>query len=148
MGLSLNQAMLLREWKARWGLRGPALSLGVVDLRFGWSEFAGAAGLPVGSAPPDIDDRSFFSVLDLGPLTRIDITDAEGAEILVDLSCADPPEALLGPPHTDHHRIRTVGVGGYSHWERMLLFSTPDGSAPDRNGGRYVAHIPIEAERR
>jgi hypothetical protein len=43
----------------------------------------------------------------------------------------------LGPPHGVHEEIRASGDGAYSHWERLLRFSTPDGSDPRSNGREY-----------
>ncbi len=45
---------------------------------------------------------------------------------------------LIGPPHALHDVIREQGRGAYSHWERMLLFSSSDGSDPRNNGRQYV----------
>jgi len=42
----------------------------------------------------------------------------------------------LGPPHAQHAGIREGG-GGFSHWQRYLLFSTPDRSDPRTNGRVY-----------
>jgi len=43
----------------------------------------------------------------------------------------------LGPPHAPHDRIQATGGGAYSHWDRLLRFSTSDGSDPRRNGRAY-----------
>jgi MoaA/NifB/PqqE/SkfB family radical SAM enzyme len=43
----------------------------------------------------------------------------------------------LGPPHSAHDDIRTVGLGCYSHWQAHLYFSTSDGSNPQCNGRTY-----------
>ncbi|QOZ70619.1 methyltransferase domain-containing protein [Bradyrhizobium arachidis] len=45
---------------------------------------------------------------------------------------------LLGPPHSSHETIRTIGKGAYSHWGSALYFSTSDGSDPNTNGRRYT----------
>jgi hypothetical protein len=45
---------------------------------------------------------------------------------------------LIGPSHALHDVIREQGRGAYSHWERMLLFSSSDGSDPRNNGRQYV----------
>lgn len=52
----------------------------------------------------------------------------------------------LGPAHTMHATIRDAGGGCYSHWHDYLLFSTSDGSDPNRNGRCYSAVIPREHE--
>jgi hypothetical protein len=49
----------------------------------------------------------------------------------------------LGPAHTLHQTIRTLGGGGYSHWEHnsSLYFSSSDNSDPRVNGREYtVSH--------
>src|SRR5262249_1402950 len=43
----------------------------------------------------------------------------------------------LGPAHSDHSRIRLVGGGLYSHWQRCLYFSTSDTAPPVASGRRY-----------
>jgi hypothetical protein len=50
--------------------------------------------------------------------------------------------ALLGPPHMSHEKIRRHGGGAYSHWNRGVYLSTSDGSDPNRNGRIYIARIP------
>jgi len=49
--------------------------------------------------------------------------------------------ALLGPPHMSHDTIRRRGGGAYSHWNRGVYLSTPDGSDPNTNGRTYIARI-------
>jgi len=44
----------------------------------------------------------------------------------------------LGPPSAQHADIREQGGGGFSHWQRYLLFSTPDHSDPRTNGRVYT----------
>jgi ABC-type polysaccharide/polyol phosphate transport system ATPase subunit len=43
----------------------------------------------------------------------------------------------LRPPHTPHSQIREFGRGAFSHWGKILLFSTPDHSDPRSNGREY-----------
>jgi hypothetical protein len=43
----------------------------------------------------------------------------------------------LQPAHALHFRIRRDGAGGYSHWQKRLLFSTSDNSSPNENGRVY-----------
>jgi hypothetical protein len=45
----------------------------------------------------------------------------------------------LGPAHTLHDAIRTLGKGRYSHWRQDLRFSTSDNTDPRTNGRRYDA---------
>jgi hypothetical protein len=51
-------------------------------------------------------------------------------------------DLLLGPPHSAHQNIRTLGYGRYSHWGTNLYFSTSDASDPNRNGRRYTVKCP------
>lgn len=44
----------------------------------------------------------------------------------------------LGPAHTTHDEIRTVGKGRFSHWGTTLIFSTSDNSDPRTNGRTYT----------
>lgn len=49
----------------------------------------------------------------------------------------------LGPGHSQHHEIETVGLGRYSHWTGMgILLSTSDNSDPNTNGRDYWAVLP------
>ena len=50
---------------------------------------------------------------------------------------------LLGPPHSSHHDIATIGEGRYSHWgSQGLVFSTSDNSDPDTNKRAYWVVVP------
>lgn len=47
---------------------------------------------------------------------------------------------LLGPAHTAHHQIDTLGLGRYSHWftgKNIVMFSASDNSDPRANGRVY-----------
>jgi hypothetical protein len=46
----------------------------------------------------------------------------------------------LGPAHTMHENIRTKGGGLYSHWGKLLYFSSSDGSSPRTNERVYTIH--------
>ena len=48
----------------------------------------------------------------------------------------------LGPAHADHHRIRVVGGGLYSHWKRQLYFSTSDNIAPAASRRKIRVRVP------
>jgi hypothetical protein len=50
----------------------------------------------------------------------------------------------LGPPHTEHELIRTLGRGRYSHWGRHLYFSTSDNSDPRTNRRSYRLYVPAK----
>ena len=54
---------------------------------------------------------------------------------------------LLGPPHTVHAQLQASGGGAYSHWERLLRFSTPNGSDPRSNGREYRVAFTAGARR-
>jgi hypothetical protein len=43
----------------------------------------------------------------------------------------------LGPAHSLHDDIRTLGQGRYSHWGNTLIFSAGDNSNPKLNGRTY-----------
>jgi SAM-dependent methyltransferase len=45
---------------------------------------------------------------------------------------------LIGPAHSSHETIKTVGKGAYSHWGNALYFSSSDGSDPTSNGRLYT----------
>lgn len=52
-------------------------------------------------------------------------------------------DRLLGPAHSSHRDIATVGAGRYSHWSSQgFVLSTSDNSNPNINGRRYWAVIP------
>jgi hypothetical protein len=44
----------------------------------------------------------------------------------------------LGPAHSLHATIRTVGNGAFSHWRNLLYFSASDNSDPRTNGRTYT----------
>lgn len=50
----------------------------------------------------------------------------------------------LGPAHTYHDEIRTLGRGRYSHWNGRLMFSASDNSDPTKNGRQYTYEIVPE----
>ncbi len=43
----------------------------------------------------------------------------------------------LRPGHCAHDQIRSYGMGAYSHWGKILIFSTGDNSDPRTNGRIY-----------
>jgi hypothetical protein len=45
----------------------------------------------------------------------------------------------LGPAHALHGDIRGKGNGRYSHWKRVIYFSSSDCTDPRKNGRRYTA---------
>ena len=48
----------------------------------------------------------------------------------------------LGPAHTLHADISKLGHGRFSHWGKIIIFSTSDNSDPNTNGREYWAVIP------
>lgn len=48
----------------------------------------------------------------------------------------------LGPSHTEHGQIRTLGAGRYSHWHNVLYLSASDASDPTTNGRTYTLYVP------
>jgi len=46
---------------------------------------------------------------------------------------------LLGPAHSVHQNIRTLGAGSFSHWGGVVIFSASDNSDPNTNGHSYTA---------
>lgn len=49
----------------------------------------------------------------------------------------------LGPAHSNFADISKLGHGRFSYWtDQGFLFSTSDGSDPNRNGRRYWAVVP------
>jgi predicted dehydrogenase len=51
----------------------------------------------------------------------------------------------LGPAHSAHNAIRTLGDGRHSFWTNVVYFSTSDGSDPTSNGRLYTVQLlPLE----
>ena len=49
----------------------------------------------------------------------------------------------LGPAHSNFADISKLGHGRFAHWtDQGLIFSTSDGTDPNRNGRRYWAVVP------
>lgn len=49
----------------------------------------------------------------------------------------------LGPPHSAHATVRSIGGGSYSHWGGHLYMSSSDGTDPRLNGRLYRAESPL-----
>ncbi|MEM7356163.1 MAG: hypothetical protein AAF657_35435, partial [Acidobacteriota bacterium] len=43
----------------------------------------------------------------------------------------------IGPAHSGHGTIASIGMGHYSHWNDQLVLSSSDNSDPRSNGRRY-----------
>ena len=51
-------------------------------------------------------------------------------------------DKLLGPAHSVHRDVGTIGQGRFSHWRNnfsMFLFSSSDNTDPNTNGRNYWA---------
>ncbi len=50
----------------------------------------------------------------------------------------------LGPPHSSHYDIESVGLGRYAHSKTIggFVFSTSDNSDPNTNGRAYWVAMP------
>lgn len=77
----------------------------------------------------------------------------ELADIADDVDWQESPLIVLEDgvplplPHALHEDIRRLGAGRYSCWRGEVLFSTPDGTDPNRNGRCYtLALAPAATE--
>jgi hypothetical protein len=52
----------------------------------------------------------------------------------------------LGPAHSVHDDISKHGHGRFSHWGKIVIFSTSDNSDPNTNGREYWAVLPKHRE--
>jgi hypothetical protein len=50
-------------------------------------------------------------------------------------------DKCLGPAHSQHADIRSMGDGAYSHWHDFLFFSSSDRSDPRKNGRSYRCEV-------
>jgi hypothetical protein len=48
----------------------------------------------------------------------------------------------LGPPHSLHKDIAAEGKGRFSHWNESVVFSSSEGSDPNRNQKLYLIVFP------
>lgn len=53
----------------------------------------------------------------------------------------------LGPAHSLHDTIRTIGRGAYSHRQDQVIFSTTDNSDPRANGRAYKIAVSARLDR-
>lgn len=51
----------------------------------------------------------------------------------------------IGPPHSTHADIASLGQGRYSHWADSLVFSASDNTDPAKNGRRYLARQMVSS---
>lgn len=114
---------------------------------------------PVGDSTGEIE-KGLSATGTTGTLVTLDVTKAAHDEgwacsLVVDLGTAgDSPEAPaasklrffengkeLGPAHSAHADIRTLGKGRFSHWSGHLYFSSSDNTDPRANGRTYAYTI-------
>jgi hypothetical protein len=62
------------------------------------------------------------------------LSDKESASSLIILEDGKQ----LGPGHSGHDEIRSIGQGRFSHWGAQIYFSTSDNSDPQANGRMYT----------
>jgi len=98
MGLSLNEAFLLADWTARHGLRGHVATLGVPTLHFTTADMDRLLRAPSpsadGAARPHATE--FYRRLGFDRASYLDLSDYEGAEIILDLGTPELPAHLRG----------------------------------------------------
>ena len=93
MGITIEQALIFSEWFDRWGIKGPAATLGVAALPFTMREYALALGRKHpddGPAPPG----AYFAALGIEELVSLDVSDYEGADVIFDLNGPELPASL------------------------------------------------------
>ena len=96
MGVTLEQAVLIRDWSRRHHLDGPVFTLGRQQLNFSERELEIAVGSEDSSASTlkTMSASDFFTGCGLGRTMSVDISDYEGADILFDLNSNFLPENL------------------------------------------------------
>ena len=77
----------------------------------------------------------FLSNLSLGPSDTL-----EEPTRATSVVCEDDKQ--LGPAHSLHVDIVRLGHGSYSQWDNGLMFSSSDGSDPNKNDRIYKAIEP------
>jgi hypothetical protein len=84
---------------------------------------------------PNYFKWKLLSNLSLGPSDTLE-EPAQATSVV----CEDDNQ--LGPAHSLHVDIVSLGHGRYSQWDDGLLFSSSDGSDPNENGRTYKAVEP------
>jgi hypothetical protein len=105
---------------------GPSRAGLVVKLRRPFSPFGVGRSLAFVAVEPSLDGMA-------------DDTERSKSPVLL----YEDDEAL-GPAHSEHLDIVRLGGGRFSHWITFhgFVFSTTDGTNPNRNGRDYWAVIP------
>ena len=96
MGVTLEQAVLIRDWSRRHHLEGPVFTLGRQQLNFSERELEIGLGSEgsCASAIEAMNASDFFTSCGLGKTISVDISDYEGADIQFDLNSDSLPEKL------------------------------------------------------
>ena len=95
MGMSINEAVIFAEFVERHGLSGRIATLGVPALHFTPAEYAAVRTrekLPDG--PGAVSARDFLAVLGFEAIHFVDVSDYEGADVVLDLGGALPAQLV------------------------------------------------------
>jgi hypothetical protein len=94
MRIHINLAVVLHDWLHRHAVAGPVLTLGVQDVNFRADELDRALDRcpkSFSASSKFMTARELFEDFGLAPMTALDISDYQGAEIIFDLNEPDPP---------------------------------------------------------
>jgi hypothetical protein len=94
MSIHINLAVVLHDWLRRHVVTGPVLTLGVQDVTFRGDELDRALDRSPkysSARPKPMTARELFDDFGLAPVTALDISNYEGAEVNFDLNELDPP---------------------------------------------------------
>jgi SAM-dependent methyltransferase len=95
MGISLNEAMIFREWFERRRIKGPGITLGVADIRFTWRDYENALARTASTAGHEVlTARQFFASIGIDELLSLDFNDYEGADVIFNLNHPSLPDHL------------------------------------------------------
>jgi hypothetical protein len=131
MGLSLNEVAILADWIARHGLRGHIATIGVPALHFSVPELNSVLrdgrDDAVGDAPLHATD--LYRRLGFEKASYVDVSDYEGAGIILDLGAPEIPthlhdafdvvfdcgtlEHVFHLPNALHNMVRMAAPGGH-----------------------------------
>jgi hypothetical protein len=95
MGIHLNLSVVLRDWRERYRITGPVLTLGVEDVAFTRAEFDrtfdAAVAFASDQAEPRWTAKELFARLGFDNVAALDVNDLAGADIVFDLNEPQPP---------------------------------------------------------
>ena len=102
------------------------------------------SGRTVVLAPPyqKVGDMAYAYIATLPELVQLADNDTSPARSPV-VVCEG--KYSMGPAHTLHAEIGSLGRGRFSHVTGGVVFSTSDNSDPNSNGKRYIAVVPKTA---